>query len=63
MFSVISSNSQVKISKLQTKSATLQKDELKQQHHPLKLRVKAIRARRLRDPCVLPPHREKVCTE
>ncbi|MEQ2270664.1 hypothetical protein XENORESO_007494 [Xenotaenia resolanae] len=52
--------SKVKLSKLREQSAALRKDGVKQQHHPLKLRVKALRAHRLGDPCVLPPHRKKV---
>ncbi|XP_008405029.1 uncharacterized protein LOC103463440 isoform X2 [Poecilia reticulata] len=52
--------SKVKLCKLKAKAAVLRKNEVKQQHHPLKLRVKALKARRLRDPGVLPPNREKI---
>ncbi|XP_014895602.1 uncharacterized protein DDB_G0284459-like isoform X2 [Poecilia latipinna] len=52
--------SKVKLCKLKAKAAVSRKNEVKQQHHPLKLRVKALKARRLSDPGVLPPNREKV---
>ncbi|XP_043969200.1 uncharacterized protein LOC122829054 isoform X2 [Gambusia affinis] len=53
--------SKVKLCKLKAKAAASRKDEVKQQHHPLKLRVKALKANRLRDPPgVLPPNIEKI---
>ncbi|XP_023189389.1 E3 ubiquitin-protein ligase RBBP6-like isoform X1 [Xiphophorus maculatus] len=52
--------SKVKLCKQKVKAAASRKDEVKQQHHPLKLRVKALNAHRLRDRGILPPSREKI---
>ncbi|XP_032417873.1 uncharacterized protein LOC116719464 isoform X2 [Xiphophorus hellerii] len=52
--------SKVKLCKQKAKAAASRKDEVKQQHHPLKLRVKALNAHRLRDRGILPPKREKI---